>query len=257
MTTRPERPPAHGTQMAKYFRLPSARSLIIQSRSTHQLAITRLVSRAGMPERTAPIPAERAFVVSVHLTPAAQKGCDVWVDGRHSRIDWPEGGVGIYDLESNPRKRNPGPVDWVHYHLPRASFDAFTDEAGARRIDSLHCTLGRVDPVLHQLSQIIVLSVDTPSSVSELFLDYFRLLFCTHVAHTYAPSFQLPTGHRGGLAPWQKRRAADLLTCHLDGPLRLATLASECGLSVSHFARSFRQSFGTSAHRYLILQRVE
>jgi AraC family transcriptional regulator len=39
--------------------------------------------------------------------------------------------------------------------------------------------------------------------------------------------------------------------------LRLATLAEECGLSVSHFARSFRRSFGTSAHRYLIMHRVE
>ena len=44
---------------------------------------------------------------------------------------------------------------------------------------------------------------------------------------------------------------------HLDGEIKLATLADECRLSVSHFARSFRRSFGTSAHRYLILQRVE
>jgi len=66
-----------------------------------------------------------------------------------------------------------------------------------------------------------------------------------------------PTIHRGGLAPWQRRRAAELLASHLDGSIRLATLARECGLSVSHFARSFRQSFGTSAHRYLMRQRVE
>src|SRR4029077_7331341 len=43
----------------------------------------------------------------------------------------------------------------------------------------------------------------------------------------------------------------------LDGSLRLATLASECGFSVSHFAKSFRHSFRTSPHRYLIRQRVE
>ena len=70
-------------------------------------------------------------------------------------------------------------------------------------------------------------------------------------------STQTISTHRGGLAPWQKRHAAALLATHLDGSLRLATLAGECGLSVSHFARSFRQSFGTSAHRYLILRRVE
>ena len=41
------------------------------------------------------------------------------------------------------------------------------------------------------------------------------------------------------------------------GELKLETLAGECGISVSHFARSFRRSFGTSAHRYLILKRIE
>jgi AraC-like DNA-binding protein len=44
---------------------------------------------------------------------------------------------------------------------------------------------------------------------------------------------------------------------HLDGSLKLPTLASECGLSVSHFARAFRRSFGTPPHHYLVLQRVE
>jgi len=60
----------------------------------------------------------------------------------------------------------------------------------------------------------------------------------------------------GGLAPWQRRRVTELFREHLGGTLRLTTLADECGLSVSHFARSFRRTFGTSAHRYLIFQRV-
>ena len=258
MPKEPSRCPAYGAQMAEYFRLGSFRSFVIRSRTKPQLAITRLVSDTGMPERTGSIPPEKAFVVSVHLTPAAPRGCEIWVDGRYSRIgDWPAGGVGIYDLEANPRTRNPGPVDWVHYHVPRALWDEFTDDAGARRINDLHCSHGRVDPVLHRLTQMILCSMDAPECFSDLFLDYFRLLFCTHVADTYAQSFQVAARHRGGLAPWQKRRAVELLAGHLDGSIRLATLARECGLSVSHFARSFRQSFGTSAHRYLIRQRVE
>jgi len=34
-------------------------------------------------------------------------------------------------------------------------------------------------------------------------------------------------------------------------------LAQQCALSVSHFARAFRQSFGTPPHHYLVLQRIE
>ena len=245
--------------MAKYFRLAHAPSLVIQPALKPHIAITHLVSDIGLPERTASIPPERAFVVSIHLTPAAAaRGCDVWVDERHVHIrKWPAGGVGIYDLESNPRTRNLGPVDWVHYHVPRAMLDAFADDAQASRIRTLECIHGRVDPVLHQLTEMMLPSVDSRQSFSELFLDHFRLLFCAHVAHTYAPSFGARREYRGGLAPWQRRRATELLAEHLDGSLRLATLASECGLSVSHFAKAFRQSFRTSPHRYLILQRIE
>ena len=244
--------------MAKYFRLAHAPSLVIQPRLKPHIAITHLVSDIGLPERTASIPPERAFVVSIHLTPAAQRGCDIWVDDRHLRIrEWPAGGVGIYDLESNPRTCNPGPVDWVHYHVPRALLDAFTDDAQASRIRTLDCVHGRVDPVLQQMTHMMLPSVDSPRSFSTLFLDYFRLLFCAHVTHTYAPSFGARREYRGGLVPWQQRRATELLAEHLDGSFRLATLVSECGLSVSHFAKSFRQSFRTSPHRYLIRQRIE
>ncbi len=258
MASAPDRRPAYGEQMAEYFRLAHAPSLVIRDASRPHIAITHLVSAIGLPERTASIPPEPAFVVSVHLTPAAERGCDIWVDDRHVPIKkWPPGGVGIYDLESNPRTRNPGPVDWVHYHVSRAMLDAFTDDAGTSRIRTLECVHGRVDHVLHQMTQMMLPSVDSARSFSELFLDYFRFLFCAHVAHTYAHSFGTGREYRGGLAPWQKRRAKELLAEHLDGSLRLATLASECGLSVSHFAKSFRQSFRTSPHRYLILQRIE
>jgi len=251
-------PGAYGGQMAKYFRLAKADSLVISPASKPPIAVTRLVSNVGLPERTASIPPEKAFVVSIHLTPPSEGGCDIWADDKYSRIPvWPAGGVGIYDLESNPRTRNAGPVDWVHYHIPRSTLDAFADDVGRPRIESLRCRYGTVDAVLHQMTHLVLPSLQDPHRFCELFLDYFRLLFCAHIARTYAPPFEVTKRFSGGLAPWQKRRVTELFREHLDGTLRLTTLADECGLSVSHFARSFRRTFGTSAHRYLILQRVK
>jgi AraC-like DNA-binding protein len=194
----------------------------------------------------------------MHLTPASSEGCEIWVDDHHSRItSWPAGGVGIYDLEANPRARNRGPVDWVHYHIPRETFDAFTDENEVSRIESLDVVHGTVDPILHQLTQLILPSLTRPQAFSTLFLEYFRLLFCAHVAQKYSASMNGVTRPRGGLAPWQKRRVIDLFREHLDGSIRLPTLARQCSLSVSHFARAFKQSFGTPPHHYLVRQRVE
>ena len=257
VTSELQEPAAYGGQMAKYFRLGEAPSVVICPPSKQQIAITRLVS-LNLPDQTASIPREKAFVVSVHLTPASDRGCEIWVDGRYSRITtWPVGGVGIYDLEANPRVRNRGPVDWVHYHVPRSTLDVFTDDVKIESIESLLCQHGTVDPVLHQMTQMLLPSLTAPQVFCELFLDHFRLLFCAHVTQRYAPSLGAIKTYRGGLAPWQKRRVAELLQENLDGQIGLADLARECGLSVSYFTRSFRRSFGTSAHRYLILQRIE
>jgi AraC-like DNA-binding protein len=38
---------------------------------------------------------------------------------------------------------------------------------------------------------------------------------------------------------------------------RLAEIARECDLSASHFARSFKTSFGVSAHQWLIQHRID
>jgi AraC-like DNA-binding protein len=60
-----------------------------------------------------------------------------------------------------------------------------------------------------------------------------------------------------GLARWQQRRATELLSEHLDGGILLSRVARECGMSVSHFTRSFKASLGVSAHRWLVLRRIE
>ena len=110
---------------------------------------------------------------------------------------------------------------------------------------------------MHHLSQMILPHLTDGSDLPTLFADYFTLMLCGHIVSTYSSVSLAPKRWRGGLAPWQKRRAADLLQHNLNGDLRLSRLANECGLSVTHFARSFKTSFGTTLHRYLLTQRVE
>jgi AraC family transcriptional regulator len=106
------------------------------------------------------------------------------------------------------------------------------------------------------MTPIILLSLQDRDRFCELFLDYFRLLFCSHVVTSYGPPSNVHESCKGGLAPWQRKRIEDLFRENLEGKLSLSALAEECGLSVSHFARSFRRTFATSAHRYLILRRI-
>ena len=61
---------------------------------------------------------------------------------------------------------------------------------------------------------------------------------------------------RGGLAPWQERRATEILRANLQGGVPLKEVARECGISVSHFAHAFRRTLGVPPHRWLIDQRI-
>ena len=67
----------------------------------------------------------------------------------------------------------------------------------------------------------------------------------------------VPAAARGGLAPWQKRKADRYLREHLDRPVRLKAVAEQVALSVSHFSRAFKESFGTTPHMHMVRLRVE
>ena len=62
---------------------------------------------------------------------------------------------------------------------------------------------------------------------------------------------------RGGLAPWQIRRVAAHIEEHLGEPIHCADLSALTKLSLSHFMRAFRDSFGCPPHTFLIKRRME
>ena len=62
---------------------------------------------------------------------------------------------------------------------------------------------------------------------------------------------------RGGLAAWQKRRLIAYINTHLADRIRSENLAALLGLSVGHFCRAFKSTFGLSAHEYLVRRRIE
>jgi AraC family transcriptional regulator len=74
---------------------------------------------------------------------------------------------------------------------------------------------------------------------------------------TTDPDPTQPQRARGGLAPWQERRAKAMLAENLSGNVRLASLASACRLSASHFSLAFRQTVGYPPHQWQMRQRVE
>lgn len=71
----------------------------------------------------------------------------------------------------------------------------------------------------------------------------------------FEPSAVAPA--RGGLAPWQVRILNAHIDANLDQDIPIEALAALARLSVSHFGRAFKQSFGRSPHAHLIAERIE
>ena len=71
------------------------------------------------------------------------------------------------------------------------------------------------------------------------------------------PTTETLTSNRGGLPPRLTGRIREYIDSHLSENISLDAMAKMAGLSVFHFARTFRQSFGMPLHSYLLRRRIE
>jgi AraC family transcriptional regulator len=62
---------------------------------------------------------------------------------------------------------------------------------------------------------------------------------------------------RGGLPVWQQKRVLEFIEEHLAEDVSLAALAGLVDLSLYHFARAFKQTFGAPPHRYHMARRMD
>jgi transcriptional regulator GlxA family with amidase domain len=133
------------------------------------------------------------------------------------------------------------------------------EDLGRQRPHASEFRHGRAydDPVMRSLAEAMKPALANPNEVSTRLVDHVALAFRAHVARTYGAPSSSMSQRRGGLAPWQQRRAVEILRQNLNGDMPLSELASECGLSASHFARAFRQTLGLPAHKWLLTLRVD
>jgi AraC-like DNA-binding protein len=114
------------------------------------------------------------------------------------------------------------------------------------------------DPIAEMHCPTACLSFYMPrAALAGITDDLGGLAFRAHIARAYGGAQSERRRARGGLAPWQERRAKEFLSNDLSGKLPLAQIARECGLSASHFTRAFRQSVGMAPHQWLLRLRVE
>jgi AraC-like DNA-binding protein len=109
------------------------------------------------------------------------------------------------------------------------------------------------DPVVHHLRPCLQTARSRPSEMCSNCLDHLETALRAYLrSHKVSPPVT-----RGGLAPWQLRRATEIMGSSLEEGVPTADLARACNLSPGHFVRAFKQTTGQPPRRWLMGRRIE
>ena len=249
---------AYGKQFGQNFGLDNVPVIVTRVLRQTDIAVTEVRSENPQPRMTSAIPKEDAFLIGLQLRDFPQH--EYWEEGRQTPVyDLRAGESTFYDLKRDPIANIDKPYHSIHFYIPRIALNAIADDANAPRVGELQYCPGKgvADNTIHCLGQSMLAAFAHPERASRLFVDHVTLAVATHVAQTYGSLKPTVRPVRGGLAPWQIKRATEILSANLDGTVTLGEIAAECGLSTSHFSRAFRASIGMAPHSWLIKRRVE
>ncbi len=165
--------------------------------------------------------------------------------------------MNLYDLRASWVSDLPDPFHTINFQVPRRVLDDLAEE---RRAPPLAVTSSPdgddIDGVMLHLALALLPALVRPAEASPVFIDQILAAVGLHLAQRYGDLRPRRPPSRGGLAPWQEKRATELMAQDLRGGMTVAELAHACGLSASHFLRAFRRSTGLTPHRWLLERRV-
>jgi AraC family transcriptional regulator len=249
---------AFGNRLGSFFLIESAPVAVSLTARKASLFLTELQSNAHARFTTQPLPRDDAFLVILHLIDNSNfKVREINCEPRATDID--AGQITIHDLKLCPSFLIDGPFHTLNFYLPRIALDEVADNLEAARIGDLVWARGKgfFDEAIRNLIGTMSLSFSRPEVISRACVDQVSLALAAHLARRYGGLIPNSRPIRGGLAPWQEKRARDLIDARLSGGVSVGDLARECGLSHRHFCRAFRHSVGSSPHSYMQSRRIE
>jgi AraC family transcriptional regulator len=137
----------------------------------------------------------------------------------------------------------------------------YLDPAAFRRSeggeDDLRPKLYFEDPLVWETASKLKNTIESGQAGSMAYLEALSGVLAHELSRVDGEIVREPAVSRGGLASWQKRAVVDYLEEHLGEQVCLRTLAELARLSLYHFCRAFKQSFGIPAHQYQVQRRME
>jgi AraC family transcriptional regulator len=199
-----------------------------QFRTPGTFTITRLQSPAGLPNRITKLSPVPALLVSIFLKSLPSSSYQVWTSDKlvPTSIVHPFRS-NVIDFDSQPRCWAGCAFDYVHYSVPRKGLDDIAEDLGFGRVSDYRLAVLEDDLVVAQITKSILPFLGRSDSLSVLALDQFSLILGAHLIQQYGVLQKTTRRSKGGLAPWQKRRASEILHENMHGGIRLSDIARD------------------------------
>jgi AraC family transcriptional regulator len=137
----------------------------------------------------------------------------------------------------------------------------YLDPAAFRKSDDGECRLEpRIyfeDSLVWETAAKLKIAIEGSETKSMPYLEALSGVLAHELSRVNQEVVREPVLSRGGLAGWQKRAVVGYIEEHLGEQVCLLQLAELARLSLYHFCRAFKQSFGVPAYQYQVQRRME
>jgi AraC family transcriptional regulator len=120
--------------------------------------------------------------------------------------------------------------------------------------------MATLDQQTYQLAMAFKDALQTAEGEKPESFYQLGLRLCQHLIVQYQGTGQEQVSNvreQVALAPWQERRAKQILATARQDKLLIAEVASQCAMSRSHFSRAFKKTTGMSPQEWSLKSRIE
>ncbi|WP_329743446.1 AraC family transcriptional regulator [Dyella sp. A6] len=240
------------------FHITSPPTLSFQSLTGWTLAAVELRCDTSHRGWTDALVDEHAYLVGLQMETFGRH--ELWIQGQSVSTDPVQNGMAyVLDLSQSPVLYLEPPFHHLMFYIPKMALAEAGRELGGIDTHDLLIEPGRSvnDHVIRDLGRLLLPYVQQPMTHHRLLADSLLLALRGHLAATYGGLRPNPLLRITGLAPWQQRKARELMREHLAEGISLPELAMSCRLSPSAFVKSFKKTFGVTPHQWLLQKRID
>ncbi|MBE9047853.1 helix-turn-helix transcriptional regulator [Pleurocapsales cyanobacterium LEGE 10410] len=178
------------------------------------------------------------------------------INGQWHHEQYTQGDVALFAAgELFPRVKTDRKVPLIDLFLPPdILFDAMGETASKIQLRS-HFKFH--DPLIQQMALALKTELELADEDSKLYADSMATALGAHLLRRYTVKKSIIKEYKGGLPSYQSKKVVEYIQENLDQNLSLSLLASLVHISPHYFASLFKQSTGTSPHKYITNSRLE